>query len=63
MEVIGAMPNRAKAKRRKAHDPWVSRPTAAKPDLRREGVRIGDGIGTKFCGLTQGGLSASADGR
>ena len=28
--------------------------------IRRTGGRIGDGVGTKFCVLTQGGLSASA---
>jgi hypothetical protein len=60
MEVVGAVPNRAKAKRRKACDPWVSRPTAAKPNFRWTGARIGDGVGTKFGVLTQGDLSASA---
>ena len=25
-----------------------------------EGARRGDGVGTKFCGLTRGGLSVSA---
>lgn len=28
--------------------------------IRRTGGRIGDGVGTKFCVLTQGDLSASA---
>jgi len=31
MEVVGAVPNRTKVKRRKACVPRVSRPTAAKP--------------------------------
>ena len=60
MEVIGAMPNRTKVKRRKAYDPWVSRPLAVEPRIRLAGVRIGDGVGTKFRVLTRGELSASA---
>ncbi len=31
--------------------------------IRRAGGRIGDGVGTKFCVLTRGDLSASADKR
>ncbi len=38
----------------------VSRPTAAKPDIRRVHGRIGGGIGAKLCVLTRGDLSASA---
>jgi RNA-directed DNA polymerase len=38
----------------------VSRRVATKPDIRWSDVRSGDGIGTKFCVLTQGELSASA---
>lgn len=49
MEVYGAAPNRAKAKCRKARDPRVSWPLAAKPNFRRAGVRSGDGVGAKFC--------------
>lgn len=37
MEVYGAAPNRAKAKRRKACNPQVSWPSAAKPDFRWAG--------------------------
>jgi len=60
MEVIGAVPNRAKAKRRKAYVPGsAGRPRQSPISVGRD-VRIGDGVGTKFCGLTQGGLSASA---
>ena len=60
MEVVGEVPNQAKAKRRKARDPWVSRPPAAKPEVRSAGARSGDGVGTKFRVLTRGELSASA---
>jgi len=60
MEVVGAVPNRMKMKRRKAYDPWVSRRSAVKPDSPLAGVRSGDGVGTKFRVLTRGELSASA---
>ena len=40
--------------------PRVSRPTAAKPKIRRAGARIGDGVGVMFRVLTRGDLSASA---
>ena len=60
MEVVGAVPNRTKVKRRKAYDLWVSRRSAVKPDAPLAGVRSGDGVGTKFRVLTRGELSASA---
>lgn len=63
VEVDGAVPIRAKAKRRKACVLRVSWPLAVKPDFRWAGARSGDGDGTKFCVLTQGDLSASAEGR
>ena len=62
MEVLGAVPNRARAKRWVGVQPWVSRHPTAKPDIRRKAVRRGDGVGTKFCVLTRGDLSASAFG-
>jgi hypothetical protein len=60
VEVVSAVPNRTKVKRRKARDPWVSRRPTAKPNIRLAGVRIGDGVGTKFRVLTRGELTASA---
>lgn len=39
----------------------MSLPAAAKPNFRRASVRSGDGVGTKFCVLTQRDLSASAE--
>jgi len=60
VEVYGAVPNRAKAKHRKACVSGVSWRVAAKPDIRPGNVRSGDGVGTKFCVLTRGDLSASA---
>jgi hypothetical protein len=53
------VPNRAEAKRRKAHGSGVSRLLAAKPDIRRRAVGNGDGVGMKFCVLTRGDLSVS----
>jgi hypothetical protein len=49
VEVEGAVPSRAKAKRRKACDPRESWPLAAKPNIRWAGARSGGGDGTKFC--------------
>ena len=49
MEAVGAARNRAKAKRRKACEPWVSRSLATKPKVCRSAVCIGDGIRVKFC--------------
>lgn len=49
MEAVGAVRNRAKAKRRKASVPWVSRSLAAKPEICRSVGCIGDGVRTKFC--------------
>jgi len=43
-----------------ARVPRVSRRTAAKPEIRRVGVRRGDGVGVKLRVLTRGDLSASA---
>ena len=59
MEVLGAVPNRARAKRR------ARRTTRGKPTSDGEAryssgvVRKGDGSGTKFYVLTRGDLSAS----
>ena len=41
------------------HAGWVSWPPAAKPDIRRYPVCSGDGMVTKFVGLTRGALSGS----
>lgn len=38
----------------------MSRPRAAKSDIRWLDGRIGDGVGVKLCVLTQGDLLASA---
>ncbi len=35
MEVVGAVPNRTRVKRRKAYVPRVSKPAVAKPGIRR----------------------------
>jgi hypothetical protein len=63
VEVLGAVPNRARAKRR------ARRTTRGKPASDGEAryssgvVRKGDGSGTKFYVLTRGDLSASVEGR
>jgi hypothetical protein len=49
VEAVGATRNRAQAKRRKAHAPWVSRSSAAKPKVCWSVGCIGDGIRVKFC--------------
>lgn len=49
VEAVGATRNRAQAKRRKAHAPWVSRSPAAKPEVCWSVGCIGDGIRVKFC--------------
>jgi hypothetical protein len=49
MEAVGAARNRAKAKRRKACEPWVSRSLAAMPEICRSAACIGDGVRVKFC--------------
>jgi len=49
VEAVGAARNRAQAKRRKAHAPWVSRSLAAKPDVCWSDGCIGDGVRVKFC--------------
>jgi hypothetical protein len=60
VEVLGAVPNRAQAKR------WAGVQLAGEPAIDGEarypsGVgRRSDGSGTKFCVLTRGDLSASA---
>ncbi len=59
MEVYGAVPNRAKAKRRKAYEPGGKPANGGEAQYPSAGVRIGDGLGTKFHVLTWGGLSAS----
>lgn len=60
LEAIGAVPNRAIAKR------WLKRASTgelvygSEPNFRPVGERIGDGVGTKFRVLTWRGLLASA---
>jgi hypothetical protein len=39
---------------------WGELANGSEARIRRTGGRIGDGVGTKFCVLTRGGLSASA---
>jgi hypothetical protein len=39
---------------------WGELANGSEAHIRRTGGRIGDGVGTKFCVLTRGGLSASA---
>jgi hypothetical protein len=39
---------------------WGELANGSEADIRRAGGRIGDGVGTKFCVLTRGDLSASA---
>ena len=39
---------------------WGELANGSEAHIRRTGGRIGDGVGTKFCVLTQGDLSASA---
>jgi len=60
MEVLGAVPNRARAKRRAGVQPGGEPPTDGKALYPSGVVRRGDGVGTKFCVLTRGDLSASA---
>lgn len=43
MEVLDAVPNRAKAKRRKAYVRGVNRPTAAKPNICRSACVLATG--------------------
>ncbi len=62
MEVQGEAPDRTKVKRRKAHGPGESCPPAANPYPSVRVMGSGDGAGAKFRVLTQGGLSASAQG-
>jgi hypothetical protein len=61
VEVYGAVPNRAKAKRRKASVPVGEPACGGEAQYPSDGTRIGDGIGTKFCAFTRGDLSASAE--
>jgi hypothetical protein len=39
---------------------WGELANGSEAHIRRTGGRIGDGVGTKFCVLTRGDLSASA---
>ena len=59
MEVYGAVPNRAKAKRCKGVRPGGKPANGGEARYPSAGVRIGDGVGTKFHVLTWGGLSVS----
>ena len=40
---------------------WGELANGSEAHIRRTGGRIGDGVGTTFCVLTRGDLSASAD--
>lgn len=60
MEAVGAVPNRAKAKRRRGGRPMGEPADSGEARYPFEGARRGDGVGTKFCVLTRGGLSVSA---
>ncbi len=63
MEAVGAAPNRAKAKCRKALRP-VGEPACGGEARYPSGVaRSGNGVGAKFRVLTRGDLSASAAAR
>ena len=55
----GAKPNESEALY-EAFASGVSRPRAAKPNIRWSSGRIGDGVGTKLCALTRGDLLVSA---
>ncbi len=59
MEVYGAVPNRAKAKRCKGVQPGGKPANGGEARYPSADVRIGDGVGTKFHALTWGDLSAS----
>lgn len=48
VEVVGAARNRAKAKHRKAREPWVSQLPVAKPVVCQTVVCIGDGVRVKL---------------
>jgi len=60
VEVLGRVPNRAKAKRRRGVRSVGELANGSKARIRRAVGRIGVGVGTKFCVLTWGDLSASA---
>jgi len=62
VEVYGAVPNRAKAKRCKGARPGGKPANGGEAQYPSAGARIGDGLGTKFHVLTWGGLSASVKG-
>lgn len=59
VEVLGAVPNRARAKRWAGVQPVGEPPSDGKAQYSSGAVRRGDGVGTKFCVLTRGDLSAS----
>ena len=59
VEAVGAAWTRAKAKHRKAREPWVSLPPEAKPDVCRLAVCSGDGFERSSVFLTRGDLPAS----
>jgi hypothetical protein len=59
VEAVGVVPNRViEAPRRRASVGEPANGGEARYPL--EGVRIGDGVGTKFCVLTRGDLPVSA---
>ena len=59
VEAVGAARTRAKAKHRKAREPWVSLPLEAKPEICWSAACIGDGFERSAMSLTRGELSAS----
>ena len=59
MEAVGAARTRAKAKHRKAPEPWVSLPQEAKPEVCWSAGCIGDGFERSSVHLTRGDLPAS----
>lgn len=59
LEAVGAARTRAKAKHRKAREPWVSLPLETKPDICWSAACIGDGFERSSVYLTRGDLAAS----
>ena len=59
VEAVSAARTRAKAKHRKAREPWVSLPSEAKPEICWSAACIGDGFERSSVDLTRGALAAS----
>jgi hypothetical protein len=59
VEAVGAARTRAKAKHRKAREPWVSLPLEAKPEICWSAACIGDGFERSSVHLTRGDLTVS----